>query len=75
MPVMDAALWALAELFEGAQDVMSPHFDPNEWEDLWLKVRLPGARDGIARSRSPRRAAAPISRLPFGVGATPAKYG
>ncbi len=40
MPVMDAALWALAEIFEGAQDVMSPHFDPNEWEDLWLKVRV-----------------------------------
>ena len=75
MPVMDATLWALAEIFEGAQDVMSPHFDPNEWEDLWLKVRLAGARDGIARSRSPRRAAAPISRLQFGLGTTQAKCG
>ncbi len=40
MPVMEAALWALAELFEGAPDAMPPHFDPNEWEDLWLHAAL-----------------------------------
>ena len=34
--VMGAALWALAELFEGPPGAMPPHFEPNEWEDLWL---------------------------------------